>query len=118
MRCGMTLYIQNYEDWDRYEAMERGESVPPLEPQTDVRRFSQEIDMALKIEDQGFDSLWAVEHHISPYVLSTSPLQLLTFFAGATKRIDVGTMVVVVPWHEPLPESVNGLPLSETNCQS
>ena len=102
MRCGMTLYIQNYEDWDRYEAMERGESVPPLEPQTDVRRFSQEIDMALKIEDQGFDSLWAVEHHISPYVLSTSPLQLLTFFAGATKRIDVGTMVIVVPWHEPL----------------
>lgn len=102
MRCGMTLYIQNYQDWDRYEAMERGETVPPLDPETDWGRFSEEIDTALKIEDQGFDSLWAVEHHISPYTLSTNPVQLLTYFAGATKRIDVGTMVVVVPWHQPL----------------
>ena len=31
-----------------------------------------------------------------------NPIQLLTFFAGATKRIDVGTMVVVLPWHHPL----------------
>jgi alkanesulfonate monooxygenase SsuD/methylene tetrahydromethanopterin reductase-like flavin-dependent oxidoreductase (luciferase family) len=32
----------------------------------------------------------------------TNPIQLLTFFAGATSRIDVGTMVVVLPWHHPL----------------
>lgn len=102
MRCGMTLYIQNYQDWPRYEAVERGESAPALDPQTDVRRFSEEIDTALKIEEQGFDSLWTVEHHFSPYTLTTNPLQLLTYFAGATKRIDVGTMVVVVPWHQPL----------------
>jgi alkanesulfonate monooxygenase SsuD/methylene tetrahydromethanopterin reductase-like flavin-dependent oxidoreductase (luciferase family) len=34
--------------------------------------------------------------------MTPNPVQLLTFFAGATKRIDVGTMVVVLPWHHPL----------------
>ena len=102
MRCGITLYIQNYQDWNRYEAIERGEAAPALDPQSDVKRFMEEIDTALKLEEQGFDSLWTVEHHVSPYTMTTNPLQLLTYFAGATKKIDFGTMVVVVPWHHPL----------------
>jgi alkanesulfonate monooxygenase SsuD/methylene tetrahydromethanopterin reductase-like flavin-dependent oxidoreductase (luciferase family) len=56
----------------------------------------------LLVEELGFDSLWTIEHHISPYTMVTNPVQLLTFFAGATSRIDVGTMVVVLPWHHPL----------------
>ena len=53
-------------------------------------------------EDLGLDSLWTVEHHVSPYTMIPNPLQLLTFFAGATSRMDMGTMVVVLPWHQPL----------------
>src|ERR1700749_5127391 len=34
--------------------------------------------------------------------MTPNPIQLLTFFAGATSRIDMGTMVVVLPWHHPL----------------
>jgi alkanesulfonate monooxygenase SsuD/methylene tetrahydromethanopterin reductase-like flavin-dependent oxidoreductase (luciferase family) len=102
MRVGMTLYIQGYQDWDRYEAAERGEDVPPLDPSTDAKRYAEELETALLIEDQGFDSLWTVEHHVSPYTMITNPIQLLTYFAGATKRIDVGTMIVVLPWHHPL----------------
>lgn len=102
MRCGVTLYIQGYQDWDRYEAAERGENVPPLDPQQDAKRFSEELESALKLEDLGYDSIWTVEHHVSPYTMITNPIQLLTFFAGATNRIDVGTMVVVLPWHHPL----------------
>jgi alkanesulfonate monooxygenase SsuD/methylene tetrahydromethanopterin reductase-like flavin-dependent oxidoreductase (luciferase family) len=34
--------------------------------------------------------------------MDTNTLQLLTFFAGRTKRIDFGTMVVVLPWHDPI----------------
>jgi alkanesulfonate monooxygenase SsuD/methylene tetrahydromethanopterin reductase-like flavin-dependent oxidoreductase (luciferase family) len=102
MRCGMSLYIQGYQDWDRYQAKERGEDAPALDPEFDRKRLSSEIETALEAEDLGFDSLWALEHHISPYCMITNPLQLLTFFAGATSRIDVGTMVVVVPWHHPL----------------
>jgi hypothetical protein len=98
MRCGITLYIQGYQDWDRYEAAERGESVPPLDSSLDAKRFSEELESALKFENLGFDSIWTVEHHVSPYTMITNPIQLLTFFAGATSRIDVGTMVVVLPW--------------------
>jgi alkanesulfonate monooxygenase SsuD/methylene tetrahydromethanopterin reductase-like flavin-dependent oxidoreductase (luciferase family) len=102
VRCGMTLFIQGYEDWDRYLARERGEDVPPIDPELDRKRLSGEIETALEAEEQGFDSLWTVEHHVSPYTMIPNPIQLLTFFAGATKRMDMGTMVVVLPWHHPL----------------
>ena len=102
MRCGMTLFIQGYEDWDRYLARERGEAVPDLDPELDRQRLSGEIETALMAEDLGFDSLWTVEHHVSPYTMIPNPVQLLTFFAGATSRMDMGTMVVVLPWHHPL----------------
>ena len=31
-----------------------------------------------------------------------NPTQFLAYFAGRTKRIDMGTMVVVLPWHDPI----------------
>lgn len=102
MRVGMTMYIQNYADWDRYEAAERGEPTAPLDPTADSRRYQEELDTVLAAEDQGWDSIWTVEHHIGPYTMVANPLQFLSFVAGATSRIDVGTMVVVLPWHHPL----------------
>ena len=102
MRVGMTMFFQNYADWDRYEAKERGGNAPDIDPQSDITRYEEELDTALAAEDQGWDSLWTVEHHISPYTMIPNPVQLLSFIAGATSRIDVGTMVVVLPWHHPL----------------
>ena len=76
--------------------------MPDLDPELDRQRLSGEIETALMAEDLGFDSLWTVEHHVSPYTMIPNPVQLLTFFAGATSRMDMGTMVVVLPWHHPL----------------
>jgi len=53
-------------------------------------------------EPLGFDSLWCFEHHFTSYMLSPNPLQILTWFAGRTRRIQLGTMVVVLPWHHPV----------------
>ena len=41
----------------------------------------------------------------------TNPLQYLTYIAGITKRVDLGTMVMVLPWHNPVrvAEDVNML---------
>jgi alkanesulfonate monooxygenase SsuD/methylene tetrahydromethanopterin reductase-like flavin-dependent oxidoreductase (luciferase family) len=39
---------------------------------------------------------------VSPYTMIPNPINLLSFFAGATKKVDLGTMVVVLPWHHPL----------------
>ncbi len=32
----------------------------------------------------------------------TNPLQYLTYLAGITKNVDLGTMVTVLPWHNPV----------------
>jgi alkanesulfonate monooxygenase SsuD/methylene tetrahydromethanopterin reductase-like flavin-dependent oxidoreductase (luciferase family) len=34
--------------------------------------------------------------------MSPSPTQLLAYFAGRTKRIALGTSVIVLPWHDPV----------------
>ncbi|WP_020495777.1 LLM class flavin-dependent oxidoreductase [Sciscionella marina] len=102
MRIGLTMYLQNYDDWGRHLALEAGEDAPAFEPNTDASIWAEEIDAIQLVEEQGFDSIWTVEHHVSPYTMVPNPLQLLSFVAGATSRIDVGTMVVVVPWHNPL----------------
>ena len=50
MRCGMTLFIQGYEDWERYLARERGEAVAPMDPDLDRKRLSGEIETALEAD--------------------------------------------------------------------
>src|SRR6185369_7349017 len=45
-------------------------------------------------EPLGFDSLFALEHHFTGYAMSPSPTQLLSYFAGRTKRITLGTAVI------------------------
>ena len=32
----------------------------------------------------------------------TNPMQYLTYIAGITERVDLGTMVNVLPWHNPV----------------
>jgi len=54
------------------------------------------------VEPLGFDSLWGLEHHFTGYAMSPAPTQLLAYFAGRTKRIQLGTAVIVLPWHDPV----------------
>src|SRR5438094_2250773 len=53
-------------------------------------------------EPLGFDSLWALEHHFPGYAMSPAPTQLLSYFAGRTRRLALGTAVIVLPWHDPV----------------
>ena len=53
-------------------------------------------------EPLGFDSLFALEHHFTGYAMSPSPTQLLSYYAGRTRRITLGTAVIVLPWHDPV----------------
>src|SRR3989442_16041106 len=53
-------------------------------------------------EPLGFDSLWGVEHPFTDYTMCPDVLLYLTYFAGRTQRIQLGSMVVVLPWHDPL----------------
>jgi alkanesulfonate monooxygenase SsuD/methylene tetrahydromethanopterin reductase-like flavin-dependent oxidoreductase (luciferase family) len=58
--------------------------------------------LADRAESLGFDSLWGVEHHFNGYAVCPDPLAFLHYFAGRTKHIRLGTMVVVLPWHDPV----------------
>jgi alkanesulfonate monooxygenase SsuD/methylene tetrahydromethanopterin reductase-like flavin-dependent oxidoreductase (luciferase family) len=111
MRVGATIFNQNYGDWDRYEAEERGEAVAPRPAKSDREVFNEELNLARIADDTGFDSVWTIEHHFTPYTMVTNPLQYLTYCAGITKRVDLGTMVTVLPWHNPVrvAEDVNML---------
>jgi alkanesulfonate monooxygenase SsuD/methylene tetrahydromethanopterin reductase-like flavin-dependent oxidoreductase (luciferase family) len=101
MKLGVGLFAQNYSDWDRFEALERGEAAGPLVT-SDASIYEGELRLGSLVEPLGFDSLWTVEHHFTPYTMVTNPFQFLSFFAGRTERIEMGTMVAVLPWHDPI----------------
>lgn len=102
MRIGMSIFNQNAGDWDRFEAQERGDSVPAVPAVSDLEIFREELELAIEADRLGYDSVWTVEHHFTPYTMVTNPLQWLTYLAGVTKNVDLGTMVIVLPWHNPV----------------
>ena len=103
MKVGVTLFAQNYVDWDRFEQAEAqatDERLPQLHG--DAQIYQEQFALGRLVEPLGFDSLWTVEHHFTPYTMVNNPTQFLAYFAGSTQRIGMGTMVVVLPWHDPV----------------
>jgi alkanesulfonate monooxygenase SsuD/methylene tetrahydromethanopterin reductase-like flavin-dependent oxidoreductase (luciferase family) len=69
---------------------------------SDADVFAEHLALGDLAEPLGFDSLFALEHHFTGYAMSPSPTQLLSYYAGRTKRITLGTAVIVLPWHDPV----------------
>jgi len=69
---------------------------------SDAECFERELALADLAEPLGFDSIWQPEHHFSDYEMTPNVLQFLTYMAGRTKKVRLGSMVVVLPWHTPL----------------
>lgn len=59
----------------------------------------QEIELG---EELGFDSVWLPEHHFAIYGMLGNPLLLAAAVAQRTKRIKIGTAVMVLPFQHPL----------------
>jgi alkanesulfonate monooxygenase SsuD/methylene tetrahydromethanopterin reductase-like flavin-dependent oxidoreductase (luciferase family) len=64
--------------------------------------YRDELRLARQAEPLGFDSVWGVEHHFTDYTMCPDVLQFLTYMAGCTEHIQLGSMVVVLPWHDPI----------------
>lgn len=86
MKVGMFVAMQNH----------------PNNYQTDHHLYWDECRLADLAEPLGFDSLWAVEHHFDNYAMIPDVVQFLTYMAGRTSRIQLGTGVIVLPWHDPV----------------
>ena len=80
MHVGMAVIFQGYDD-----------------PTRDREVYARELALADQAEGLGFESIWAVEHHFTPYTMCPDPLQFLTYMAGRTKNVKLGSMVVVLP---------------------
>jgi len=85
MHVGMSVIFQN-----------PGEEVP------DSQIYAQDLHLARLAEPLGFDSIWTVEHHFTDYTMCPNPFQFLSYMAGCTERVQLGSMVCVLPWHDPL----------------
>jgi|EndMetStandDraft_8_1072994.scaffolds.fasta_scaffold67999_2 alkanesulfonate monooxygenase SsuD/methylene tetrahydromethanopterin reductase-like flavin-dependent oxidoreductase (luciferase family) len=71
-------------------------------PVTDAERIRAEFDLIEIADKLGLDTIWASEHHFSHYMTSPSLTQILAHVAGRTTNVDVGTAVIVLPWHDPV----------------
>src|SRR2546425_2806285 len=69
---------------------------------SDASVLAEHMALGDLAEPLGFDSLFALEHHFTGYAMSPAPAQLLSYYAGRTRRITLGTAVIVLPWHDPV----------------
>jgi len=74
----------------------------PHRARTDYEVYRSDLRLADLAEPLGFDSVWSVEHHFTDYTMCPDVLQFLTYMAGRCRRVRLGSMVVVLPWHDPL----------------
>jgi alkanesulfonate monooxygenase SsuD/methylene tetrahydromethanopterin reductase-like flavin-dependent oxidoreductase (luciferase family) len=69
---------------------------------TDHQVYAQQLDFLDQAEARGFESIWTAEHHFTGYQMMPNPVQFLTYAAAKTKEARLGTMVMVLPWHDPI----------------
>ena len=69
---------------------------------SDADMVREQIRLADQAEPLGFDSLWPPEHHFTDYSACPDNVQFLSYMAGRTSRIRLGTGAVIVPWNDPL----------------
>jgi len=66
----------------------------------DVARHT--LEMVQMAEAGGFTVAWAAEHHALEMTIAPNPLQILTWWAGHTDRIRLGTAVAVAAYWSPI----------------
>ena len=68
----------------------------------DVAVYGDDLALVDLAEPLGFESVWGVEHHFTDYTMCPDVLQYLTWIAARTRTVQLGSMVVVLPWHDPV----------------
>ena len=74
----------------------------PHKARSDREVYLNELRLAELAEPLGYQSVWGVEHHFTDYTMCPDVLQFLSYMAGRTRTAQLGSMVVVLPWHDPM----------------
>jgi len=68
----------------------------------DVDMVKNEMRLAELTEECGFDVCWSAEHHFDSYSMVPDNVQALSYLAGRTSTIKLGTAAVILPWNTPI----------------
>ena len=71
----------------------------PEKPTAEI--FGELAEQTRLADELGYAIAWFAEHHFSNYCLCASPLMLVAHCASITKKIRLGTAVVVLPLYNP-----------------
>src|SRR5687768_13925511 len=72
------------------------------DPDKPTAQVFGEVAEQTKLADElGYGIAWFAEHHFSNYCLCASPLLMVAHCASTTKKIRLGTAVVVLPLYNP-----------------
>ena len=70
--------------------------------QTDADVYAHTLEECRLADALGFDTVWLAEHHFSSYGICPSLDVLAAALARETRRVRIGTAVVVAPFAHPL----------------
>src|SRR2546430_1310330 len=73
---------------------------PLTAPRADV--YAHALEEARLADELGFEAVWLAEHHFSPYGICPSLAVLAAAIARETRRVRIGTSVIVAPFAHPL----------------
>ncbi len=72
------------------------------ESKTQVQSIAEVLEQIEVADELGLDEAWLGEHHFSRHGLVSGIFSTLGHVAARTKRIKLGTAVVVLPFHSPI----------------
>jgi probable F420-dependent oxidoreductase len=86
IKCGLMFGLRNPAEWH----------IPF------AQLYAEALDLIELADDLGFHSAWVSEHHFSPDGYCPSPMGFSAAIAARTRRIRIGTNIVVLPLVHPL----------------
>ena len=94
-----------------------------LAPDIDMRDVERHTLEMVQMADQGgFETVWAAEHHALEMTIAPNPFQILTWWAGHTDRIRLGSAVAVAAYWHPIDLAgeaalLDGLEIDQTDSE-